>query len=65
MEKTCLRCQKPIALWMHRCDAYVMVIHPTLWRDSRRNSNPLDRLTVADTPAKYPRRPGMPKKRPL
>ena len=48
MENTCLRCQKPIALWMHRCDAYVMVIHPTVWRDSWRDSNPLDRLTVAE-----------------
>ena len=48
MENACLRCQEPIISWMHRCASNVMVIHPTLWRDSWRNTNPLDRLTVVE-----------------
>ena len=52
MKVPCLRCQQPIETFLHSCNDYVLVFHPEKWKELEEdwpNTNPLDRLTLADT----------------
>ena len=52
MNDLCLRCQQSIDSFLHLCNDHVLVFHPeewSKWKEAWPNTNPLDRLTVADT----------------
>ena len=52
MKEPCLRCQQPIEMFLHWCNDHVLVFHPNKWKEWQEawpNTNPLDRLTVAET----------------
>ena len=52
MKEPCLRCQQPVETLLHWCNDYVLVFHPEKWKELEEdwpNTNPLDRLTLADT----------------
>ena len=52
MKELCLRCHQSIDTFLHWCNEHVLVFHPEKWREFEKdwpNTNPLDRLTLAET----------------
>ena len=45
----CLKCNKELPSFMHNCLGFKVVVDPVAYREMQRTSNPLDRLTVAET----------------